>query len=224
VRALHAQWGQSTILPEPPIGSLPVRASIGDISDVDLNTSGLNPGENAFPKARDWTIYARADAQAFPRFTAPNATLMVEWGSGAFAFTREQPVPVAGCVVHVVGQFVRAWVDLRSTGLPPNGEIRVSGQIAPGRPSSVRAPRTYPVGSDIPIPPWATGFVVEEVAAGAGLPISGRFVYQGLLLGAWGPMSGVWAESAAIPQNADALRPIPSGGATAINVYWETDT
>lgn len=221
---LHSQWGQSTLLPEPGIGARPVRCVIGDLSDVDLNRKGLNPGEDAFPKARDWTVYARAEAQAFPRFQPPRATLMVEWGSGAFAFTRSQPVPVTGCVVHVVGQFVRAWVDLENNGLPPNGDIRVSGQIAPGRPERVRAPQNYPVGVDIPIPPWATGFVASEVAAGAGVPLSGRFVYQGLLQGAWGPMAGIWNQAAGVPATADAIRPAPSGGATSVNVFWETDT
>lgn len=221
---LHSQWGQSTTLPEPGLGARPVRAVIGDLSDVDLNRKGLNPGEDAFPRARDWTVYARAEAQAFPRFLAPSATLMVEWGSGAFAFLRSQPIPVAGCVVHVVGQFVRAWIDLANNGLPPNGDIRLQGQIAPGRPERVRAPQLYPVGQDIPIPPWATGFVASEVGPGISPALSGRFVYQGLLQGSWGPMNGVWSEVGGVAPTADALRPLPSGGATGINVFWETDS
>lgn len=221
---LHSQWGQSTVLPEPAIGARAVRASIGDISDVDLNRKGLNPGEDAFPKARDWTVYARAEAQQFPRFQPPRATLMVEWGSGAFAFMRSQPVPVTGCVVHVVGQFVRAWVDLENNGFAPNGDIKVSGQIAPGRPERVRSSQQYDVGVDIPIPPWATGFVAAQTLAGVGVPLSGRFLYQGLLQGAWGPMNGVWSEAAGVPATADALRPVPAGAANFIQVFWETDT
>lgn len=231
--ALHAKWGQVTTVLEPDPGGRVVRAAIGESQDQDFAPAGLNPRQLDFPRPRDWTVYALVTPTVIAgRDRAPIAELVVEYGSGAFALQRRQFVPPQGTALHVVGQFVRAWIEVSGDPVLPGGaQIVCQGQIAPGRPVLSRYVETKAAGVgpgnvDFLIPPFATGFAPREDNLGAGAFSSGSFLYNEfpvgvpLVRGIWSGGLGQWQDSLVIPASANIVR-VGFADDISISIGWE---
>lgn len=231
-----SKLGKSQLVAEPDPGAQVVRMGIGRVDDnmVPTMAQGVAYGDvqpvNDYPRARDWTIYASAEPQEVPRFFAPNADLLLSWGTGGVNFERRVPIAQAGTVQHVVANWVEATIELGATALPGDGDIRLKGTLSPGRPSETIASAYFEVSVTglnpvIPVPAFVTSFAVQAFAGVVAVPNTVQTLYDTVTRGAYAfPVAGnaqpINGALSLLPNDCNGLRVGTPAGVTAFNIFW----
>ena len=217
------QWGQQRTYAEPSPG-------VGLINDgyVSLTPAVVVGGQRGreIPEARDWTIYVQVSTDSPTRLFAPFVNVTVRYGSGSSAFTRQQRVPVMGCVMHVVATWLDVECSLQPTGIAGDGNVTISAYASPGRPATQRiqqadfqllSPLTYAV------PPFASALLATESDNGGVVVLPAVWQYNGINRGVVSPaVLPVWSQAAAVPQDASSVRVFPTR--PNLNLFWEVQS
>lgn len=217
------KWGQSITIPEPGPGQ---RQTIAMVSLTEGNVHEMMGDGGGTPPVRDWTVYGTAQGLNMARLAAPNAVLVIRYGSAASAFERRARIPVVGMVAHVVATWIDVTIEVLDSSLPPVGDIQVDAFASPGRPvRQVIAEHAFNglQPSPVIIPPFAIGWHGVETSNSGTDQLDAVWRYNGLNRGGPGNVSAqqvddAWNVSHAIPRDANQILLLPS--IPPVNLHW----
>jgi len=224
------RWGQDVVFPEP---SGTQRRTTGMLAITKEMVGSQLVGNAGVPAPRDWTIYLSAEGLEPTRLAAPRAKATIRYGSGASTFIREIEIPAVGVALHVVASWLSVDIEVRSSGLPSNGNVQVSAYASPGRPTLGRSVFTianaqYTPGNVLPIPMFCTSVLAYATRAGASNALGFNWQYNAIARGTVtnppANMVGSWGTARAIPQDATGIVLLPVAADNFLSLGFEVQT
>jgi hypothetical protein len=135
--------------------------------------------------------------------------------------------------LHVVASWLSVDIEVRSSGLPSNGNVQVSAYASPGRPTLGRSVFTianaqYTPGNVLPIPMFCTSVLAYATRAGASNALGFNWQYNAIARGTVtnppANMVGSWGTARAIPQDATGIVLLPVAADNFLSLGFEVQT